>query len=293
MRKLLLGGILLVVAVVVACDTKDPSGPATVTISGPSPITTTTTTSTSIPTTTSTTSTTTSTIPHALARTYISLGIVPPNVPNSLSLSLKQTAGVGNSASSWRDFLPIFRTAVEFAVLGFYTTSGGGSGAVQGNLSGTLEAGTFTGKLTSVTPECTAEREFSGSVDTQALRWVGGMTLKDCKGSPLAFSPLTMLATTAPPPITPPPPVTTTIPLACGFGLSASAASFTLAGGTGGVDLTTGPTCAWTTQRFVDWVTVQPAAATGPARITFIVAPGGPRTTTLVLAGQPFVIDQK
>jgi hypothetical protein len=103
-----------------------------------------------------------------------------------------------------------------------------------------------------------------------------------------------MLATAAPPPVTPPVPVTTTVPLSCGFGLSAGGASFDVNGGTGSVDLTTGPTCGWTAQRFVDWVTLQPTSGTGPLRISFAVSPnpGGPRTTTLVIAGQQFVIRQ-
>jgi hypothetical protein len=165
---------------------------------------------------------------------------------------------------------------------------------VQGRLVGTLDAGTFEGILTSVTPECTAEREFSGSVNAQSLQWIGGTTLRDCKGNPLNFSPLTMLATAAPPPVAPPVPVTTTIPLVCAYGLSSGAASFNVNGGSVTVTLSTGPTCGWTAQRFVDWVTVQPTAGSGPSSISLIVSanPGAPRSTTVVIAGQQFLITQ-
>jgi hypothetical protein len=276
MRKLLLTAVLLAAAFA-ACDTKDPSGPASVTITGPTPFTTTTTTSVPPTTTTTSTSTSTSTVPFALARTYISLGPVPPDVPNMLNLSLRQTA-----------------PAPAFAVLGFYTTPSGGGGAVQGDLMGTLDAGSFTGTLTAVTPECTAERRFTGSLNAQSLTLTGGQTLKDCKGSPLAFNNITMLATGAPPPVAPPPTVTTTVPIACGYAVSPGQISLDVNGGTLVIDIVTGPGCAWSSQRFVDWVTVQPPAGSGPSKVAITVAPnpGAPRSTTLVIAGQPFVINQ-
>src|SRR6187402_2810031 len=88
MRKLLFVALLAVITVV-ACDTKDPAGPANVTITGPSPFTTTTTTSvaTTVPPTTvpPTTAPPTTTIPFTLSKTYISLGIVPPHVPNQMT----------------------------------------------------------------------------------------------------------------------------------------------------------------------------------------------------------------
>jgi hypothetical protein len=293
MRKLLFVA-LLIVTTVVACDTKDPAGPANVTITGPSPFTTTTTTSVA-PTVPPSTVPPTTTIPFSLSRTFISLGVVPPHVPNLLTLTLRQLSE-GMVAASWRDYVPFLSTLADpvFSVLGFYTTSGGGSGAVQGRLVGTLDAGTFEGILTSVTPECTAEREFSGSVNAQSLQWIGGTTLRDCKGNPLNFSPLTMLATAAPPPVAPPVPVTTTIPLICAYGLSSGAASFNVNGGSVTVTLATGPTCGWTAQRFVDWVTVQPTAGSGPSSISLIVSanPGAPRSTTVVIAGQQFLITQ-
>ena len=274
MRKLLLTGVLLAVAMV-ACESKDVTGPAQVTITGPSPFTTTTTTSTTVPPTSTTVATTT--IPFALSRTYISVGPVPPTLPNVLTLTLRQTAPD-----------PVF------AVLGFFTTPSGSGGPIEGQLVGPLDNGTFTGKMSSVTEECTAQREFSGTVNAQSLQWRGGMTLKDCKGNPLAFNQLTMLATAAPPPTSPPTPVTTTIPLSCGFNLSAGSALLGINGGNAIVNLSTGPVCTWTTQRFVEWVTIQPVAGTGPSSVVVTVAPnpGAPRQTTVVIAGQPFVINQ-
>lgn len=274
MRKLLLTGVLLAIALV-ACESKDVTGPARVTITGPSPFTTTTTTSTTVPTTVPTTTTTT--VPFALSRTYISVGPAPPNLPNVVTLTLRQTAPD-----------PVFN------VLGFFTTSGGGGGPIEGQLMGTLDNGTFTGTMSNVTAECTAQREFSGSVNAQSLQFRAGTTLKDCKGSPLAFNQLTMLATAAPPPTQPPTPVTTTIPLSCGFNLSGGAALVGVNGGNVLVNLNTGPVCTWTTQRFVEWVTVQPAAGTGSSAVIISVAPnpGAPRQTTVVIAGQPFVINQ-
>ena len=272
MRKFYL--ILLIAAVAVgACDTKDPAGPGAVTISGPSPFTTTTTTST---TTTSTIPTTT--VPFALARTYFAFGPTAPHVPNLLSLNLKQTS-----------------PAPTFEVLGSYQTPSGAGGAVKGTLTGTLDSGTFTGTLTGITPECTAERQYSGTVNTLELRFTGGTTLQECKGTPLSFNSLNMLASQAPPPTAPPPLVTSTIPLTCSYSLGSGQTSFPSPGGSGSIELITGGQCAWIVQRFVDWVTVQPSAGTGPARITYTVAPNGgpPRSTTLVIAGQPLVINQQ
>ena len=281
MRKLLLLIGVVLTVVVMACETKTPSGPGTVTITGPSPFTTTTTTST---TTTSVTTTIapppSTTVPFTLNRTYIGLGVVIPQTPNVLSISLKQVnTGPVN---------PVF------TVLGFYTTPSGAGGAVQGTLTGSLDDGSFAGTLTSVTPECTAERQFSGGVNSIQLQWVGGMTLKDCKGSPLGFNSFTMLVTTAPPPIAPPVTVTTTIPLTCGFALSAAGASFDVTGGSTLVQLGTGATCSWSVQRFVDWVNVQPTSGTGTATLAVTVTPnpGGPRSTTVVIGGQPYVINQ-
>jgi hypothetical protein len=283
---------LVLVALLVACDTKSPTGPSTVTVETPSPPTTTTVppgpgTTTAPPTTTSTTTS----IALSLSRTYVAFGPVPPTVPSQLTVVLQQRSAVASFFESLRFFEK--QADPVFTVMGFYVTPGGGRGQVTGQLVGTLDAGTYNGTLTAETPECTAEREYGGTLDPQFLRWTGGATLRDCKGSPLSFNSLVMLATNAPlPTTTAASSSTTTTPLQCSFSLSSSATSFGPAGGQATVGLTTGPTCGWTVQNFADWITVQPQSGSGSATIALTVAPGPPRSATVVIAGQPFVVNQ-
>jgi hypothetical protein len=282
---------LVLVALLMACDTKSPTGPSTVTVETPSPPTTTTVppgpgTTTAPPTTTSTTTS----IALSLSRTYVAFGPVPPTVPSQLTVVLQQRSAVASFFESLRFFEK--QADPVFTVMGFYVTPGGGRGQVTGQLVGTLDAGTYNGTLTAETPECTAEREYGGTLDPQFLRWTGGATLRDCKGSPLSFNNLVMLATNAPAPTTTPSSSTTTTPLQCSFSLSASSASFGPAGGQTTVGLTTGPTCGWNVQNFVDWITAQPQSGAGSATIALAVAPGPPRSATVVIAGQPFVVNQ-
>jgi hypothetical protein len=179
----------------------------------------------------------------------------------------------------------------SWTVTGNYRTPGGGSGQITGTLAGTLDSGAFEGVLTSETPECVAQRQFRGTVDTQFLRWTGGTTLADCKGSPLGFNTLVMLPTGAPPPnstIN----STSTIPLQCSYALSASSVSVPTTGGQATVGLVTGPACSWAVQNFVEWISVLPAGGTGSATIALSVAPGAPRSATLVIAGVAFVVNQ-
>ena len=69
-------------------------------------------------------------------------------------------------------------------------------------LTGTPDNGQFSGRLTIAVGACTAEREFSGMLNSQLLRWSGGNTLRDCPGSPLGFPELLLLKSDAPPPTT-------------------------------------------------------------------------------------------
>lgn len=265
MRKALVVGLLA--ALLGACDstTINPTGPGTVVIETPSPPTTT------VPPTTIPT-TTTSTIPFATSRVYVAFGQVEPTVPFQLTILLS------GGPSTW-------------VVTGNYRTASGGSGLIQGTLAGTLDSGTFVGTMTSERPECVAERAFSGTVDTQFLRWTGGTTLADCKGSPLGFNTLVMLPTSAPPSMSTVN-STSTIPVQCSYSLSAGSISVPTTGGQASVGLTTGPTCGWTVQSFVDWITVLPVSGTGSASIAITVAPGPPRSTTLVIAGTAFIVNQ-
>jgi hypothetical protein len=289
MRKLLLLTAVLALGVIVGCDTKSPTGPSTVTIETPTPTTT-------IPPGGTTVPPTTTSIPTpATTRSYVAFGATAPTVPSQLTLVLTPLSG-RPAAASFFDRLPFVGKQQDelWSVLGFYRTPSGTGGQITGELVGTLDAGTFTGTLTADSPECVAERQFSGTVDPQLLRWTGGTTLRDCKGNPLAFNTLTMLATSAPPPTTPPPPTTSSIPLQCSYALSISSDSVPATGGPRTVGVVTGPTCGWSVQNFVDWITVQPTTGTGPGTVTITVAPnaGAPRTATVVIAGLPFVVNQ-
>jgi hypothetical protein len=268
MRRALIIGLF--VALGVACESTatdtNLTGPSTVVIETPSPPTTTV-------LTTTTTPPTTSTIPLATTRTYVAFGQVAPTTPIQLTIALQSTGPL-----SW-------------IVTGSYRTASGGSGQVSGTLAGTLDTGAFTGMLTSETPECIAERAFSGTVDTQFLRWNGGATLADCKGSPLAFNELVMLPTGAPPPVSTVN-STSTIPVQCSYALSSSSVSVPTSGGQATVGLTTGPACGWTVQNFVEWISVIPAGGTGSATIALTVASGPPRSATLVIGGVVFVVNQ-
>jgi hypothetical protein len=148
--------------------------------------------------------------------------------------------------------------------------------------------------MTSETPECVAVREFIGSFDPQFLRWAGGRTVQDCKGSPLGFNSLVMLATNGPPPTSVPSTSTTSQPLQCSFSLSAASVSIEQTGGQRTVGLTTGPACAWTVQNFVSWIKVQPPGGQGSATISITAEPnpGPPRSATIVIGGIPFVVNQ-
>ena len=288
----------LVLSAFMACDTKTPTGPGEVTQLSTS----TSTTTTSVPGSGGggTSTSTTSVIPLLpTIRTYVAFGPPPtPTAPSQLTIVLQRTGGSALSTlSSYIPFLRAEADPIVWTVTGFYTTPSGGGGKVTGQLVGTLDEGSFNGSLTAEAPECTAEREFGGSVDPQFLRWTGGRTLSDCKGSPLGFSTLTMLATSAPPPTsTIGSTTTTTLPLTCSYSLSANNATIGVAGGSGSVGVITAPNCGWTVQNFVGWITVQPTTGNGAGTVTFTAAPNPtpsvPRSTTLVIAGLPFVINQ-
>jgi hypothetical protein len=288
---------LLLAALWVACDSESPTGPSTVTIEELNPPQTTTT----VPpggTTTVGASSSTTTIPTpATTRTYVAFGPVAPNVPSQLTLFLQPLGA--RAVASLANRIPFIGTQqdepLRWTVEGFYVTSGGGGGQVSGELIGTLDQGNFTGSLTSEAPECTAEREFGGSLDPQFLRWNGGRTLRDCKGSPLGFNSLVMIATAAPAPTTTAiSSSTTTAPVQCSFSLSADGVSVNGSGGQATVGVTTGPNCNWTVQNFVPWIRAQPATGTGSATVSLTVEanPGEPRSATLVIAGLPFVVNQ-
>jgi hypothetical protein len=218
-------------------------------------------------------------------------------VPSQLTLVLEPLAGrtIASALIKRLNLLETQADPLQWAVTGFYVTPGGGNGRVEGELVGTLDEGTFTGTLTSESPECTAEREFGGSVDPQFLRWTGGSTLRDCKGSPLGFDSLVMIATQAPlPTTTAVSSSTTSAPVTCSYSLDANGVSVDAAGGQRALVLTTTPGCAWTVQNFVPWITVQPSNGSGAATIslTMMANAGAARSATVVVAGMPVVVNQ-
>jgi hypothetical protein len=178
---LLASGAVISAAVLVGCESKNPTGPGNVTI-------------------VSATTTTTSVLPP---RRYVAFE-APPNTPGDISLFFTPVAG-GTG------------TTPRFTVYGLYKTGTGVTGEVNGTLTGTPDSGQFAGTLTANVGGCIAEREYAGPLDSQFMRWTGGNILRDCPGSPLVAGPLILLKTDEPPPtttITPTtivPPTTTTV----------------------------------------------------------------------------------
>lgn len=320
MRKLLLLSILMA-ALVVACENKNPAGPTGVGPGGVtvSQTTSSTTTTTSVPTTTSTTTTTT-TVTGSLSRRYVAFQ-PPPNVPADMTLFFQLLTAPTGVVTSLIEQLPILGTGRdkvtenEYKVTGVYIMLNGTSGAVDGELGEALDplttGGLFEGRLTAKVGTCTAEREFDGPLGPQTLTWTGGNTLHDCPGSPLSFNSFTMLrtdggaplpsttstttTTTSVPTTSTTSSTTTTTTPVCTYTLSAPGASVPAAGGSGQVSINTQATCPWTAQSFATWLTVTPPSGTGPAAVQYTAAAntnGPQRTGTLVIAGITFTVTQ-
>jgi hypothetical protein len=326
MRKLLLPGLLLM-ALFVACENKNPAGPAGVgpggvTVTQTTSSTTSTSTTSSIPatTTTSTTSTTT-TVTGSLSRRYVAFQ-APPNVPADMTLFFQLLTG-GGIVSSVLETLTILGppntvTENEYKVTGVYVMGNGVSGRVDGELGDALNpletGGVFDGNLTANMPAgCIAEREFGGALGPQTLDWGGGSTLRDCPGSPLSFQSFSLLRSDAPLPSTTTVPATTTVPttssstssststtttstaVVCSYTLAPTSATAPAEGTTGQVVIGTLPTCPWTAQSFASWLTVAPPSGAGPGSVTYTAAAnvnGPARTGTLVIAGLTFTVSQ-
>jgi hypothetical protein len=238
----------------------------------------------------------------ALNRTWVAFGPVSlPSQPVQLTFLLQPVAAASED-SSWSGSIKNFvnrlvGTAQEgvFTVVGTYRSLEGLGGRIRGQLVGSFDNGVYNGAFTYDTPECTAEREFTATLDPQFLRLTGGRTNRDCKGSPLQFSGITMLVSQAPlPTTTSPTSSTTSQPLQCAYALSANNDFIGQAGGDRSVGIITGPGCAWSVQSFVDWIKVQPTSGTGPTTVILTIAPnpGPPRTATVVIAGLPFILNQ-
>jgi len=166
---------------------------------------------------------------------------------------------------------------------GTFVNSTGFAGTLTGVLTGNLEGGAFDGTLSTITPSgCTAERRFSGPVNTLGLNWSPGAQVNDCGGT----SPLTSgIQAAAAPPTAPPP---------CSYTATATGTSVPAAGGTGTVSVAAGTGCNWFATSSAGFVTLSASQGTANGSVQFTVAAntGAQRTAIVVVAGQSFTITQ-
>ena len=182
-------------------------------------------------------------------------------------ISLPGVAGAATAATTGDTLTGTFVNSTGFA----------------GTLTGTLDNGTFTGSLKTITPSgCPAERQFTGPLTAQTLHWSPGPQINDCGGaSPLTA---TIEAPAAPPSASP-----------CTYASTVSAASIPGTGGSVTVTVTAGAGCTWFATSSDSFVTLSAGQGTadGTVQFTFAANPSGtPRTAMLVVAVQSFEITQ-
>ena len=98
------------------------------------------------------------------------------NIPGGAVLADATTAATSGNAAPGDNLTGTFVNSTGFA------------GTISGVLTGNLEGGNFDGTLSTLTRTgCTAERRFSGPINSQALNWSPGAQINDCGGT----SPLT------------------------------------------------------------------------------------------------------
>ncbi len=89
---------------------------------------------------------------------------------------------------------------------------------------------------------------------------------------------------------------TTIIPVTpCTYAISPGGLTFAAAGGSGTVNVTAGPSCAWTASSSLGWVTITaPASGSGNGSVSFTVAQntGNQRAGTITIAGLNFAVQQ-
>ncbi len=194
------------------------------------------------------------------------------NLPGGASVAGATTAATSGSAAAGDNLTGTFVNSTGFA------------GTITGVLTGTLERGTFDGTLsTIIRTGCTAERRFSGPINSQGLNWSPGAQINDCGGA----SPLTSGIQVATAPPTAPPP--------CTYEAAATGTSVPTAGGTGTVSVTTGEGCTWLATSSADFVTLSTSQGTAAGSVQFTVAANTStteRTAVLVVAGSSFTITQ-
>ena len=80
----------------------------------------------------------------------------------------------------------------------------------------------------------------------------------------------------------------------CAYAIDRPSHSVSSAGGSGTLEVTTTAACPWTAASNVEWISLMPAAGSGPGVVSFSVAStqGPQRTGTAVVAGQLFTITQ-
>jgi hypothetical protein len=80
----------------------------------------------------------------------------------------------------------------------------------------------------------------------------------------------------------------------CAATLSSTGASFSPAGGSGSVNVTTDSTCTWAAVSNADWIITKSAATAGGGTLDYSVSsnPGSARTGTITLAGMTFTVTQ-
>ncbi len=302
MRKVLIAGVV-VSALLVACETKSPSGPEGLT---PTTSTTTSVTPTTTPTTT-TSSTTTSVSIRSIAMAF---GVVspPPDIPSQMTLFARLLTGTSAPATAFSAPSGANTQSApenEYEITGVYVMLNGTTGTVNGVLGGALDpletGGVFIGRLTARTPSgCTAEREFSGTLSLLTLRWTGGAPgTSSCTPSPLAMASISMLRTSSDAPLPVPPSTTsssstTTTSVPCTYSLNPTSASVGGGSSTQSVAIVTQPGCGWSAQSFDGWLTVRPPqGGTGSATVFYdVAATSTSRVGRLRIAGIDFVVTQ-
>jgi hypothetical protein len=130
----------------------------------------------------------------------------------------------------------------------------------------------------------------------------GGEMVRDCAGSPLSFSAVTMTQSNSPPPAssssstTSTTSTTTTSIAACTFVVAPLTASVAAAANTTPITITASqPSCTWTAQALAPWLSVTPptGAGSGSVQVSVAANTNGPsRVGTLLIAGQLVSIDQ-
>jgi hypothetical protein len=127
--------------------------------------------------------TTTSVSPVTSARYQ---GTVTPSggqpIPADLSLFFQILGGLTPSRR-------VISLAPTYSVTGGYTTGPNSfGGTITGTLDGTPENGLFNGVMSANIPNCTARRNYSGTLSSSGMNWNPGANIDSCGGnSPLTF----------------------------------------------------------------------------------------------------------